>query len=702
MRSPSQRSRRHRASVSSENESQQPFFSVKSADMVQNKPGHLPFFQAKLTIGQPGDKYEQEADTVANRVVSGQDNSPQIQPKEISTVQRSELRRKMQEEKVQRAKEEEEEPVQMQEEEEEPIQMKVEEEEKVQKKEEEEEPIQMQEEEEEVQMQEEEEEPIQMQEEEEEIQAKAEPGGKTTDTNLGSQIINTAGNGKPLPEKTRAGMEHAFSRDLSGVKIHTDMEAVRMNKELGAQAFTHGRDIYFNSGKYRPENSEGQRLLAHELTHVVQQGAGGAPKSGVVINNLNSHAQPATVQRQGLLTPAQEMAAIAFNNALFDGRSKRIIQAIVGVGVDGKIGPVTVEGIAAFQQTNGLPQNGQVDLSTHKAMVNNRVANAFQEHAIQLVVDFHNLNTSDTLSIRHDPALLLPVTTFESGGLRVIRLGNFSFLTEGLLHASIISQLAIPAPAVAPIGAMPDHLKTGQEISAVFFNKTKFQDPRSVRAIQGLVGANPDGLFGQDTVERIAELQNNNGLTADGKVGEQTMRTMIAQLDARNEQNAAIRMIMDFYNLSDHGALLDISFDPGLTTSNATTGGTIPGPSQVQIGPPAFAQGFEGLVHTIAHELEHVRQRKVGILNQDLREYLGERIEILSIGMPSEGLAGFFDDARRALFHWNRLPVAEQRINFAKFTDVRARVRQRFNAASAADQATHQATMDGYNAVVKP
>jgi len=44
-----------------------------------------------------------------------------------------------------------------------------------------------------------------------------------------------------------------------------------MNKELNAQAFTHGRDIYFNAGKYDPESTQGKKLLAHELTHVVQQ-----------------------------------------------------------------------------------------------------------------------------------------------------------------------------------------------------------------------------------------------------------------------------------------------------------------------------------------------------------------------------------------------------------------------------------------------
>jgi hypothetical protein len=66
-------------------------------------------------------------------------------------------------------------------------------------------------------------------------------------------------------------MENRFGNNFSDVKIHTGNDAVQMSKELNAQAFTVGSDIYFNSGKYAPEASDGKHLLAHELTHVVQQ-----------------------------------------------------------------------------------------------------------------------------------------------------------------------------------------------------------------------------------------------------------------------------------------------------------------------------------------------------------------------------------------------------------------------------------------------
>ncbi|MGK7947778.1 MAG: DUF4157 domain-containing protein [Xenococcaceae cyanobacterium] len=58
-------------------------------------------------------------------------------------------------------------------------------------------------------------------------------------------------------------LEHfIFGTDFSDVKVHTDSSAVQMNQDIQAQAFTHGQDIYFNSGKYSPDTNEGKSLLA--------------------------------------------------------------------------------------------------------------------------------------------------------------------------------------------------------------------------------------------------------------------------------------------------------------------------------------------------------------------------------------------------------------------------------------------------------
>lgn len=227
-----------------------------------------PKIQKKLKTGKAGDQYEVEADTVANKVVNTANKTgglmqakeeEQLQQKPIadssSTLQKQEIK---------------EEPVQKQEEE------------KLQKKEEEE--VQKKEEEEQVQAKDEEElqqKPItetistlQKQEtkEEEPIQRKEEKKESESETTE-SKIKKTKGEGHPMSKDIQSEMDTAFKADFSPVRIHTDSAAIALCQEMGAQAFTNGVDIYFNKGKYNPQSKAGKELLAHELTHTIQQGA---------------------------------------------------------------------------------------------------------------------------------------------------------------------------------------------------------------------------------------------------------------------------------------------------------------------------------------------------------------------------------------------------------------------------------------------
>lgn len=77
--------------------------------------------------------------------------------------------------------------------------------------------------------------------------------------------------GRPLPEAIRARFEMRFGRNFSGVRIHTDDQAAKSAAGLEASAYTVGRDIVFGTGEYAPWTGRGQRLLAHELSHVAQQ-----------------------------------------------------------------------------------------------------------------------------------------------------------------------------------------------------------------------------------------------------------------------------------------------------------------------------------------------------------------------------------------------------------------------------------------------
>jgi len=112
-----------------------------------------------------------------------------------------------------------------------------------------------------------------MPEEEEKVQTKpllqraSEGDSHDASSNLESQLSSSKGGGSPLSDEVRSFMEPRFGADFSSVRVHTGSEAVQMNRELGAQAFAHGSDVYFGAGK-SPGNNE---LTAHELTHVVQQ-----------------------------------------------------------------------------------------------------------------------------------------------------------------------------------------------------------------------------------------------------------------------------------------------------------------------------------------------------------------------------------------------------------------------------------------------
>ena len=220
------------------NKEQSSFFS--SAKESKGTKGNKPsFFKAKLSVGQANDKYEQEADAVASKVVDHRPgNAPVTQKKEISNIQRyatpvEEEKLSTNDERMKHDKEIQEKPE---------LQTKCAECEKEEK------------------------------EKNAPVQMKSNDGGGTASPKLSSKIESSSGKGNKLPQKTLSEMNRSFNADFSKVKIHTDSEAVGMNRELHAQAFTHGSDIYFNTGKFNTDTADGKRLLAHELTHVVQQG----------------------------------------------------------------------------------------------------------------------------------------------------------------------------------------------------------------------------------------------------------------------------------------------------------------------------------------------------------------------------------------------------------------------------------------------
>ena len=171
--------------------------------------------QTKLTVNQPDDEYEKEADQIADTVAQISDSQVQRQEEEEEEIQTKAVESQL---ALQRQVDEEEE------------------------------------------------------EEEEEIQTKA-VGSQATRISKGLEMrVNAArGGGDPLPEPVRAFFEPRFGHDFGQVHIHTDTAAAETAQQINARAYTVGRDIVIGAGQYSPETTEGRRLLAHELTHVIQQ-----------------------------------------------------------------------------------------------------------------------------------------------------------------------------------------------------------------------------------------------------------------------------------------------------------------------------------------------------------------------------------------------------------------------------------------------
>jgi hypothetical protein len=106
------------------------------------------------------------------------------------------------------------------------------------------------------------------------VQATEAPGGVPALTPAAeSRIQSLRGGGSPLPEPARSYFEPRFGHDFSRVRAHADPEASSLARSISARAFTVGNDIFFGSGELAPENQAGRELLAHELTHVIQQGS---------------------------------------------------------------------------------------------------------------------------------------------------------------------------------------------------------------------------------------------------------------------------------------------------------------------------------------------------------------------------------------------------------------------------------------------
>ena len=220
-----------------------PFFNKSGEQSFFAQNPSTPFFniQPKLSIGQPNDKYEKEADAMADQVtntsVSQQPESviqrkcntceEEVQTKPLFENISHSIKKSTSNHKVQRS--------------------------------------------------------LSL-DEEEPIQAKSNSRSDTSvHSNFETQLKTSANSGVQLSPDTRQEMESGFGADFSKVRIHNNSTAASLSNKINAQAFTHGNNIYFNQGKFAPSSNSGKHLLAHELTHTIQQGASIKKKPSEII-----------------------------------------------------------------------------------------------------------------------------------------------------------------------------------------------------------------------------------------------------------------------------------------------------------------------------------------------------------------------------------------------------------------------------------
>ncbi|NJL46812.1 MAG: DUF4157 domain-containing protein [Leptolyngbyaceae cyanobacterium SM2_5_2] len=125
-------------------------------------------------------------------------------------------------------------------------------------------------------------------------------GQGSIDPQVEQGIHQTQGGGQPLHQSVQRSMEHALGADFRGVRIHADGKADQLNRALSARAFTTGQDIYFKQGEYQPGSQVGQKLLAHELVHTIQQ----SPHPGMGVKSTGLSIQRNGDEEEGVIETA--------------------------------------------------------------------------------------------------------------------------------------------------------------------------------------------------------------------------------------------------------------------------------------------------------------------------------------------------------------------------------------------------------------
>jgi len=357
-----------------------------------------PFIQPKLTINNPNDQYEQEADAMAEKVMRMEAPGLQLKPLPVARIQRAcaacaEEEKKEVQRKCAHCEEEEKQQVQ--------LKSRADKGQTLQKK------------------------CAHCEEEEKQAQRKEINQSETASPDLDTYVSSIHGGGQSLPTEVRNYYEPRFGYDFSNVRVHTDATASKSAQSINSLAYTTGSNIVFNNGQYSPSTDSGKRLLGHELTHVVQQGQGLSPKRVQRLGDLTK-VPPMSCDVANTSPPAAALTSLFPTSATDLSATQRTdIQAFVTSSrASGTNGPFRVDGYASTLGTDEVNWN----LSCQRAL---SVAN-----------EIRNQGVPDTL-----------ITFFAQGE-------TSEFGAQGNNQRADISVLGVPVPPSPPPCANPGSLRT--------------------------------------------------------------------------------------------------------------------------------------------------------------------------------------------------------------------------------------------------
>ncbi|KAB8155974.1 DUF4157 domain-containing protein [Kordia sp. TARA_039_SRF] len=343
------------------------FIQPKKSRIFYESSQETPFIQAKLAIGQSNDRYEREADAMADKIVRKSNSNVSISAAKISSQKNNSVQRK-----------------------------------------------------------------IEKEDEISQVQLQTSNTAKTPSSSFESKLKTSKGSGSPMTNSVKTEMETGFGQNFSNVRIHTGNHAIQMSRDIGAKAFTNGNNIYFNSSNYNPTSTTGKRLLAHELTHVVQQKS----SSSVIQKDSNPTATtttPNTAETQATVSAVPSLGGQMVMTTPFlstkVGPPGRFEDAFLIIGPTTKISDIGRVLLPLWNTATPFTPEGSTTPNITTPLTADELAKGlFVYNRYKLAIP---------------PAAVPPTMTYWKIGMRFplpirVELGS----TEGILHPLIIRSLA--------------------------------------------------------------------------------------------------------------------------------------------------------------------------------------------------------------------------------------------------------------------